>query len=226
MDNCTLTDLLPRGWKGTLFLWLVIYFSYCQPNCPPKRYQSSQKKQFFAIGFWFNHQRDGGGWWIEAACLLMDGLWRTHFNACPQIPIDLYYGLYWCPMKWNSGLLLDQVLKFIACPSRLSTWLAFSLHCHLVLTTLKYLINANLENGLTCMYYYSTGKNDITCALSGGYVIIGCPLSVCFLVSEQRNSKIYWCIFFTFSLIVYIWLSKSWLNCGNINLLLPTLRAS
>ena len=49
-------------------------------------------------------------------------------------------------------------------------------------------------------------------------------LSVCVFVSEQRNLKTYWWIFFKFSYIVYICLSKSWVNFGVSNVTVATLK--
>ena len=52
-----------------------------------------------------------------------------------------------------------------------------------------------------------------------------CP-SVSFFVCEQHNSKTYWWIFFQFSHIVYICLSKRWINFGNANVTVAYFKAT
>ena len=50
--------------------------------------------------------------------------------------------------------------------------------------------------------------------------------SVCFFLSEQRNSLTYWWILFNFSHIIHICLSKSWLHFGDVNVTIAYFKAT
>ena len=51
-------------------------------------------------------------------------------------------------------------------------------------------------------------------------------LLVCWFVCEQCKLKTYWWIFLKFSHIVYMWLSKSWLNFGDVNVTVAYFKAT
>ena len=51
-------------------------------------------------------------------------------------------------------------------------------------------------------------------------------LFICFFLSEQRNSLTYCWIFFSFSHIVHICLSKSWLHFGDVNVTIACFEAT
>ena len=68
--------------------------------------------------------------------------------------------------------------------------------------------------------------------LVNGDMFIASTKSICnylrplLFVCEQHNSKTYWWIFFKFSCIVYICLSKSWLNFGDANVTVAYFKAT